>query len=367
MIRVLHYIPAFGYGGIEKVVINLYNSIDKDNIQFDFLVEQNVPKIAEQIIKKNGGKIIQIPKMTKPKCFFEHIRSLKKVFSTGKYDVFHCHSLQTRPFPMHFAKKYKIKMRILHIHANNFNNYHFYALKRFMMLLGQKNSNYFIACSKRSASAMLSKKNSRKAIILNNGINTIEYHFSKKTRIKMRKKLGFEDKTKLVCCIGRLTFLKNQSFVIKLFNNLPNDYALVLLGDGEDKGRLKEIASLSSHNNIIFLGNVDNVNDYLCAADLVLMPSISEAMPLTIIEAQANGVPAIVSTAIDKEFLVNSNINRLSLDEKKWLAYINPLFGNRTIPSKALEKYDIRSIAKKYEEIIKKYLMDLEVKHDSNN
>ena len=351
MIRVLHYIPAFGYGGIETVVLNLYKNIDK-KFQFNFLVETKIPEYAERIIKNNNGKIIQIPKMTNKSKLLLYFKSLYRVFKYGKYDVFHCHSLDTRPFPMIFAKIFKIKLRIMHIHFNDFNDKKHLCLKKFFINIGQRNANYYIACSARAAKNILSAKNSKKAMILNNGIDINRFRYDKNNGNNTRNKLNINSNVFLIGCIGRLSYLKNQKFVINIANKFPKRYQILFLGDGEDKAELESVAAKLKLENVDFMGNVENVKDYLDAFDLVLMPSISEAMPLTLIEIQANGVPAIVSESIDEEFIINSNICRLALNNDIWLRYIHDNDLKRISPNKMLKKFDIKNITKLYENTI---------------
>ena len=109
-------------------------------------------------------------------------------------------------------------------------------------------------------------------------------------------------------------------------------------------------------NNIKFMGNVDNVKEYMNAFDLVLMPSISEAMPLTIIEIQANGIPAIVSNAIDKEFIINSNIMRLNLDKDLWKDSICTNNLKRIKTNESLDNFNIKKITILYEKTIIDFL-----------
>ena len=351
MIKILHYIPGFGFGGIENVVLNLYKNIDKEIFQFDFLVETDIPEYARKIILENGGNVIQIPKMTNLSKFFKYINSLIKIFKSNKYDVFHCHSLDTRPFPMFFSKLFGTKVRIMHVHFNDFNNKKMLLIKKMFVRVGERNANYYIACSNRAANSIFSKRNRNKVLVLNNGIDIVHYNFKKSVRVEMRDKLCKDD-TCLIGCIGRLSYLKNQQFALALAKKLPPNFLICFLGEGEDRSKLMNYVQNNKLNNVIFLGNVDNVEEYLDAFDLVLMPSVSEAMPLTVIELQANGVPAVVSPAIDREFIVNSNVCRLELDTSKWLDYILTTELVRQLPRKELNKFDINSVVALYEKTI---------------
>ena len=68
-------------------------------------------------------------------------------------------------------------------------------------------------------------------------------------------------------------------------------------------------------NNVIFVGNIPNVNDYLQAMDVFLMPSLFEGLPITGIEAQANGLPCIFADTITQELKITKQAEYCSLNE----------------------------------------------------
>ena len=351
MIKVLHYIPAFTHGGIESLMINMISNLDDDNYRFDFLVETEVPDEYKRIIKKHGGKIIKTHKMTDVSTFGKYVHELKNVFKNGDYDVFHSHSLETRPFPMILAKRYSVKKRIMHIHFNSFNDNRHTAIKKLFIKIGERNANTYIACSKRAAESIYSKKLKNKVIVLNNGIDVNKYTYNASNRVKIKKELGLDNKT-IAGCIGRLSYLKNQQFILQIAKELSNDYKFVFLGDGNEKENLQKYVNNNNIKNVIFRGNVDNVKEYLDAFDILLMPSMSEAMPLTILEAQANGIPAITSLAVDQEFIINSNVKRLRLSKEKWINGIKKAPSRVKVDS-SLYQFDISSTIKQYKDILK--------------
>ena len=75
-------------------------------------------------------------------------------------------------------------------------------------------------------------------------------------------------------------------------------------------------------------------------------------MPLTILELQANGVPAIVSNAIDDEFIVNENILKLNLNQNQWINAFNNNALHRVQPNDLIKRFDIKSCTKLYEDTL---------------
>lgn len=354
MIRILHYVPAFGYGGIESFVMNLYNNIDRSKIQFDFLVEADMPDNVRQEILNLGGNVYKIPKMTASLNIFKYLKALKGVFSERKWVAFHCHSLQTRPFPMLYAKAYGIKIRILHIHSNKFNNGDKGCFKNFVQRLllnfGARLANTYVACSKSSANSMLPSMYKDKAYVLNNAIELDKYKFSEEYRKVNRSGVG--EKTVVLGIIGRLSYLKNQKYILELLKRITIDYNIWIIGDGEYRTYLEENYNTS---NIKYFGNINNVNEVINAIDLLLVPSMSEGLPLTILEAQANGLPCIVSEAIEDEFIFNDNISKIDLsDADHWVDSINSfnLSKGRSNINEKIMDYDVSKTSDEYEIII---------------
>ena len=109
----------------------------------------------------------------------------------------------------------------------------------------------------------------------------------------------------------------------------------MLIGDGERKEEVEYIVEKKGLKEaVMFIGSVPNVNEYLNAMDLIVMPSLYEGIPLTLIEEQANGLPCIVSDGITKEVDKTGLVQFLSLndDSQVWIDVIR-----KTINSKKRE------------------------------
>lgn len=121
--------------------------------------------------------------------------------------------------------------------------------------------------------------------------------------------------------VGRFSRQKNHKLLIKIFEEIVKqhpDSILLLLGDGELKKEVKNNINSNSSikKKVIFLGLQKNVNEYLSASDIFLLPSIYEGFPVVAIEAQCNGIQTWVSKNITNEILINSNINCFSIKTK---------------------------------------------------
>ena len=131
----------------------------------------------------------------------------------------------------------------------------------------------------------------------------------------MRSDLGLDEKTVLIGCVGRLTYQKNQSFLLEVLRKIMDDrpegedYKLIFIGDGEDRSMLeKKAADLDLRDKVIFTGAVNNVQDLLQAVDVAAMPSRYEGLAIAVIEEQASGLEIFVSGAIPGSAAVTDGV-----------------------------------------------------------
>lgn len=174
------------------------------------------------------------------------------------------------------------------------------------------------ACSHKAAEWFYGKKNCRDVTIINNGIYTSRYKYDTAMRTKMRKQ--FDCENSFVCLhIGRLTPVKNQSFLLKVFAEIckrKQNAFLLIAGTGDLGVKLKEeAAALGIDNKVRFLGLYNNVFELYNMSDAFLLPSLHEGMPLTLVEAQCSGLHCFVSSSISQEVKLTRFLSFLSISE----------------------------------------------------
>ena len=175
----------------------------------------------------------------------------------------------------------------------------------------------------------------------------------------MREKLGIAMDTYVVGHVGRFSYQKNHKYLIDIFEQLKRKHdnsILLLVGSGENYETIKKLVGLKRLNNSVkFIGNVNNVNDYMQVMDVFVLPSRFEGLPIVGVEAQAAGLPVLVSTNVSSELLLSDAVEFISLDHKdQWiqrlLAHINC---ERFETSESLSKngYNIEATAQKLKKI----------------
>ena len=355
--RVLQVLGNLGYGGIESFLMNVYRHIDRDKIQFDFLIrsDDNGEKVQE--IEHMGGRVFFSPSFTRhPLANYFFVREFFKNHSQ-EYDAIHVHCNSfIYPLPVALAHKHKIKTIILHSH-NTCNHgklitlYHKLNEKRY-----DKYLSFRFACSEAAGKWMFDDK---PFSIVHNGIDLDTFKVDEEKRYEIRQMLGFAENDCVIGHIGRFSFQKNQEYLIDLLNELykeSKNYKLIYVGDGDTKSDVLEKAkALGISENIVFTGNVSNVQDYLQAMDVFVLPSRYEGLPVVSVEAQASGLPCVFSDAITEEVKITENIELISLEDKaRWKEVLEkmsllPKADNAEIIR--LSGYDICETAKELEEI----------------
>lgn len=325
MIRVLQITDHLEMGGIQAFLMNLYRNINRDEVQFDFLIFRNTKQWYEDEINELGGKIYKAPGRKKGiiKCY----KYLNNFFKTHpEYKIVHYNaSSLSFILPLKIAKAYNVDKRIIHCHSSSFmgNTIH-----KYLHFLHKKQisklANIYLSCSKPATEWMYGNTPIfNKVIMVKNGINCDKYLYSEEIRDDYRNKLNLNN-SYVVGHVGRFSKVKNHSFLIDIFcelKKLQNNAVLLLVGDGELKSEIEKLTETKGvSSSVKFLGNRNDVSKLMQAMDILVMPSFYEGFPVTIVEAEASGLPIIMSDTITNEVCVNSNITIKSLNDssKNW-------------------------------------------------
>ncbi|WP_455946871.1 glycosyltransferase family 1 protein [Eubacterium ramulus] len=320
MKRILQITDSMGMGGIQAFIMNVYRNIDREKYQFDFLLHQKMENGYDDEILKMGGNIYYIP--SRHEGIIKNRKALEKFFSKHpEYTVVHQHeSSLTYIEPLVIAKKYNVPVRIMHSHSTRASGSKIHTLLHKINIHRIKNvaTNYF-ACGELAGKWMYNGSGvEKKVIIVNNGIDIKKYSFDETIRKKMRIELGL-DKKFVIGNVGRFSEVKNHTFLIDVFNEfvkLYPDSELVLVGDGDLQQDMKnKVKELSLSDKVQFLGIRRDVHTILMSFDYVVIPSLYEGFPVTAIEAQAIGVPCLISDSVTKDVVINNNVKMLSLRE----------------------------------------------------
>lgn len=307
----------FEVNGISTFIINVARELVKNNIDVTILASNKVDSKLKNTLKKQGIHLKIISgRMSKPIKYFN---SLKAYLSSEKFDVVHVNGNSTTMAVELFAAKLAgINKRIAHSHNTTTEHP---IVNKILRPLFEVCVNGRVACNEAAGKWLF--RNS-KFTVIPNGVKLHNYRFVEDRRKKYRKKLHVNNDEVLLGHVGEFNYQKNQLFLIKLIKKLPENYKLILIGEGKELNNVKkEVEALNLTNKIIFTGTVNNVQDYLNAMDVFLLPSNFEGQPFVLVEASANGLNCVVSDKVSKENDLVNNLSFVNLSNvKKWLTVI---------------------------------------------
>lgn len=319
MIRVLHVIGAMDRGGAETMIMNLYRAINRDVIQFDFVVHEQRRCDYDEEIERLGGRIYRVPRFTGVNAV-SYRRSFRRFFDEHpEHPIIHGHIGSSCALYLAEAKRAG-RYTIAHSHSQNFPLTPSQAAFRVLSYPTRFVADYFMACSCKAGTDRYGRRFSdeHRGKVLENGIDLALYACDEGAHVAAKTAFGL-DGVPVIGHVGRLAPEKNHEFLLKTValvrKQLP-DVRLVCVGRGPLLQQEQERArNLGIEDSVTFLGVRTDVPDLLRAFDIFVFPSVKEGLPISAIEAQASGVPSLLSTGVPDEAVVSSNVQRRPLDD----------------------------------------------------
>lgn len=324
MIRVLHVLSALDGGGVEMMLQNYCTKIDDDKITFDFAVHGTGEGDIEKQMKQYGCSVFHLT--PKKVSLRGNIRDLQNVIKKGNYDIVHVHQNSVSFVALAIAKVNGVKIRIVHAHGLGRNKEPIIVLskKMFYRVLNFITATDFWACGENAGTWLYGKRwhKLKNKYIMRNAIDADKFIFDEQMRINTRRTQNLEGKRVLIY-VARMEKGKNQEFLLPVMKELPDNYHLLLIGNGKTESFIKnKILEEGLENKITALGRRSDIPALLCASDLFLFPSLHEGLGIVAIEAQANGLPIIASTGIPNDTYITDIIKYVELDTEKWVKAI---------------------------------------------
>lgn len=312
-IRVLHIVTHMNRGGLETMLMNYYRNIDRKQLQFDFLVHREKRGAYDNEIEAMGGKIYRLPPLN-PFDLQYRKRLQQFFFDHPEYKIVHSHIDCMSAIPLRAAKKAGVPVRIAHSHSSNQDRDVKYLLKLYYKKFIPKNATYLMACGKQAGEWMYGGADFH---ILKNAIDARHYIFNYETYCAVRGHLAVGSDEILIGHVGRFSPPKNHDFLIDVFAEcvkMNQKAKLILVGDGNLRPGVEEkVKTLGLEENVIFTGECGDVARLMQAMDVFVFPSIYEGLPLTIVEAQAAGLPCLISDAVPIECKLTDLVEQVSL------------------------------------------------------
>lgn len=355
--RVLYVFNRMGIGGAETMIMNILRQRMTNDFSFDFVVHTIQKGEYDDEIRAMGGQIFVCPQFSLKNTFI-YKQWWNSFLQRNKYDIVHGNYRKSAAIYLREAKKYGIAT-IFHTHSASSRS-SFASLRKIPALLLYKCSDQIFACSQKAAVWLFGDDilHDKKLKIVNNGIDMQQYSFKQEVREQYRNNLGLHNKL-VVCHVGRFAPMKNHIFLIDVFAEIKKiayNSCLLLAGDGELRKMVEKYVQEKELEDILFLGIRRDIPQLLQAADVFVLPSLFEGLPVSLVEAQAASLPCVFADTVTKEAVISNNAIALSLEQglDVWaqeivnVANIEP----RLARDYSTNKFDVRVSA---QEVIRTY------------
>jgi glycosyltransferase involved in cell wall biosynthesis len=358
LIRVLHVLGHLDANGAESRTMDIYRAVDKKKVQFDFAVHTDERCDYHDEVEEMEGKVYHFPRF-RGKNYNEYNKAWDSFFKEHpEYQIIHGHLTNPGYIYLNAAKKNGVPVRIAHTRNSQKENF----IKKMTGKLSRFPATDLFAVSGIAGVNEFGHKRMRNGDvkIIPNAIHAEKYIYNYEKRQEKRKELGIEGKF-AVFNISRFHPQKNHKFLVEAFKYIAakENAVLVLVGDGPLRDEIEQqIKELHLENNVIFTGIRNDIPELLQAMDVLLFPSLFEGMPGVVLEAQAAGLPAVISDSITEEVKITDLVQSLPLKDgseafaEKTLQFIG--YPRRNTYNEIVQAgFDTKSVAAWYESFYK--------------
>ena len=357
MIRILQMIGTLNLGGSQTMIMNLYRKIDRERLQFDFMLSHPDHLYFADEVKSLGGRIYTTPNFNGRNALA--VRRAWDEFFTAhpEYRVMHVHQTSYASIFVPVAKKHGVKV-ITHAHNTSSGSGALGVYKDALQLPLRRQADVLMSCSTEAGLWLYGKQGVQREnyVFLPNAIDLDRFARNNALREKVRAELGIGDKL-VVGHVGRFDEQKNHTFLMDIFAKLRekrSDAVLLLVGDGTLRSETeRKAAALGIQDAVIFAGIRSDVPQLMQAMDVFAFPSLWEGLPVTLVEAQAAGLPCIIADTISPDADISPLVRRLPIDSAElWAEELAKEHEKQDVTAYlAGAGFDIRSSAEKITKI----------------
>lgn len=361
-IKILMVLGNTRMGGAQAFILNVLRNIDRSRFQIDLAINFYAESDGIEAECRALGCNFFIVPYFKVYNYISFCMTWRDLLSKYHYDIVYAHSTNSASIFLKIAKEYGCKT-IAHSHSTGYRGGILErTAKKFFASGVNKVADYWCACSDKAAEHLYGPHYDKYEhyYSIPNAIDSEKYLFNKDIRKKIREQIGVKEGEFLCGHLGTFSAPKNHKFLIEVFAEIvkqKHESKLVCCGAGALMPMVKEQAKeLGILDKIIFPGVVNNANEYLMAMDSFIFPSIFEGFGIAILEAEAAGVPVVMSDVVPSDIDLTTLVHRMSLSNspKEWADKILSIkVTDRESYNSAISgtKYNIRETVKEFEKM----------------
>jgi glycosyltransferase involved in cell wall biosynthesis len=304
--RVLHVLGSLDMGGAETMVVTVAEALGARCDTHVLVFGDEVGALEERA----RGAGVTVHRMPAPRDLgaVRFVRALSALLRRERFDVVHSHVNLASGVTLAAARRAGTPVRVAHSHttrdgAESWRRRAYGRLSRTAILVS---ANRLAACGEEAGEHLFGRAWRRRGgVTVQNGVDPSRFVRAREARALVRADLGLADDLVVIGAVARLAEVKNHRFLLEALaagGDEGDSVRCVLVGDGPLRAELEDLAAtLGVADRVVFLGVRDDVPRLLGALDLLAMPSLHEGVPVTLVEAQAAGIPALVSDQVGRE------------------------------------------------------------------
>jgi len=322
-VHVLHVLGALNPGGIETWLLQVLRHVDRSRFQFDFLVQSAKPSNLDADVVALGGRIHTCPYTRRPTRYARRFRQILR--HSGPYDAVHSHVHAFSGFVLALAALHRVPIRIAHSHTTAEGEPFRRSPARWLYAAAMRRAirttaTHGFACAESAARVLFGPgwRDDPRWSVLRCGIDPTPFEKPGPAE-PTRESLDLAADALVVGHVGNFRLVKNHEFLLRVFRELvrihPDSY-LLLVGDGPLRETVqREVQNTAVERRVRFLGHRRDVPAVMRHLfDVFVLPSRLEGLPLVLVEAQAAGLPCVISEVVTREAdIPGATVERLPL------------------------------------------------------
>ncbi len=313
MIRVLHVFGQMNLGGAEVMIMNIYREVDRSQFQFDFVVHTDKECVFDREILSLGGRILRVPRYTVSN-HLQYVKAWRELLEQNRdYRIIHTHIRSTASLFLPIARRLGMTT-IVHSHSTATGSGIKGALRSLLQRPLRKSADLKLACSTQSGEWLFGRGSDFH--VVNNPVDLSKFEITNDQIKSLMDSLGLGNE-RIILHVGRFNEAKNHKFLLEIFErftHICDNAILLLVGSGELMIQMEnQVERMGLSDRVRFLGTRRDVNVLMRVADAMVFPSLWEGFPVTLVEAQAAGLPTLISDVITDDVMLTPMLTKLSL------------------------------------------------------
>jgi glycosyltransferase EpsF len=324
-VRLLHIVENLDHQAVENWLLRVFRAASHDypDFQWTFFCVLGKPGRLDEEVRRLGAEVIHSQYELADKRHF--LLGLREVMKRGQYDILHCHHDIMSAAYLAASAGLAFRKRIVHLHNTSLglptpSRFKADLAREPMRQMCLRMADQIVGISQEALESLLGnrERDPLRHQVVHYAVDTARFAAARPDRAEFRRALGLDPAAKILLFVGRLVEYKHPCFVLEMLEHLTDageNVAAVFAGIGDQQEKLRAKAREKGlEHRVRLLGFRDDVPELMLASDLLVWPSLEEpkeGLGLGIVEAQAAGLPILMSRSVPAEAIVVPELVRV--------------------------------------------------------